>query len=82
MLPHLRDGRDDQHLTRMREHYRRTRSRLDALTNSGSGSGPLHPQAVVAAVDRAAADDAVFLPDVGTPTLWAARYLTMNGNGG
>ena len=79
LLPHLRDGRDDQHLTRMREHYRRTRSRLDALTNSGSGSGPLRPQAVVAAVDRAAADDAVFLPDVGTPTLWAARYLTMNG---
>jgi pyruvate dehydrogenase (quinone) len=33
----------------------------------------------VAAVDRIAAADAVFLPDVGTPTLWAARYLSMNG---
>ena len=31
------------------------------------------------ALDRIAADDAVFLPDVGTPTLWASRYLTMNG---
>ena len=30
-------------------------------------------------MDRVAADDAVFLADVGTPTLWAARYLRMNG---
>ena len=30
-------------------------------------------------IDRVAADDAVFLADVGTPTLWAARYLRMNG---
>ncbi|HUL05277.1 MAG TPA: thiamine pyrophosphate-dependent enzyme, partial [Candidatus Acidoferrum sp.] len=26
-----------------------------------------------------AADDAIFTCDVGTPTIWAARYLTMNG---
>ncbi|CAG2152751.1 Pyruvate dehydrogenase [ubiquinone] [Cupriavidus yeoncheonensis] len=30
-------------------------------------------------VDQAAADDAIFTADVGTPTLWAVRYLTMNG---
>ncbi len=30
-------------------------------------------------MDRVAADDAVFLADVGTPTLWAARYLRPNG---
>jgi pyruvate dehydrogenase (quinone) len=30
-------------------------------------------------VDRVAADDAVFLADVGTPTLWAARYRRLNG---
>ena len=28
---------------------------------------------------RSAADDAVFTFDVGTPTIWAARYLRMNG---
>jgi pyruvate dehydrogenase (quinone) len=60
-------------------HYRRARRRLDALAVVGRGRGPLHPQAVVAAVDRLGADDAVFVPDVGTPTLWAARYLRMNG---
>jgi pyruvate dehydrogenase (quinone) len=63
----------------MTAHYRRARRRLDALAVTRNGPGPLHPQVVAAAVDRLAADDAVFLPDVGTPTLWAARYLHMNG---
>jgi pyruvate dehydrogenase (quinone) len=30
-------------------------------------------------VDELAADDAIFTCDVGTPTVWAARYLRMNG---
>ena len=79
LLPLLRGARDGQHLHRMTAHYRRARARMDALAATATGRGPLHPQAVVAAVDRLAADDAVFLPDVGTPTLWAARYLRMNG---
>ena len=80
LLPLLRDGRDDAHLRRMVAHYRRTRRKLDALAApSGSARGPLHPQAVTAAIDRLGAQDAVFIPDVGTPTLWAARYLGMNG---
>jgi pyruvate dehydrogenase (quinone) len=79
LLPLLRGARDDAHLTRMIAHYRRTRGRLDELAIGGGAHGPLHPQVVAAAVDRLGAEDAVFLPDVGTPTLWAARYLRMNG---
>src|SRR5271165_3807763 len=30
-------------------------------------------------LDELAAEDAVFTCDVGTPTVWAARYLHMNG---
>ena len=30
-------------------------------------------------LDELAAKDAIFSCDVGTPTIWAARYLTMNG---
>ena len=56
-----------------------TRKRLDALADDDRDRGPLHPQFVAAAVDRLAADDAVFIPDVGTPVVWAARYLRMNG---
>ena len=40
---------------------------------------PIHPQYVVRVLDELAAEDAVFSCDVGTPTIWAARYLTMNG---
>ena len=32
-----------------------------------------------ASISEAAADDAVFTADVGTPTIWSARYLKMNG---
>jgi pyruvate dehydrogenase (quinone) len=79
LLPHLDTKRDGEHLTQMTAHYRRTRDRLDALARTHGERGPIHPQITTAAIDRIAADDAVFLADVGTPTLWAARYLRMNG---
>src|SRR6266404_5010258 len=37
------------------------------------------PYVFTRVVDELAARDAVFSCDVGTPTIWAARYLTMNG---
>ncbi|XVU29257.1 ubiquinone-dependent pyruvate dehydrogenase [Actinoplanes sp. CA-054009] len=79
LLPRIKEGRDGEHLDRMVKHYRRTRRQFDALAHEGRKGRTLHPQALVAAVDRVAADDAVFLADVGTPTLWTARYLRMNG---
>jgi pyruvate dehydrogenase (quinone) len=78
LLPRL-TGHDSEHLRTMTGHYHRTRARFDSLAATGNGHGPIHPQAVVAAVDRLAAADAAFTADVGTPTLWAARYLSMNG---
>src|SRR5437773_8025015 len=39
----------------------------------------MHPQYVARLVSELAADDAIFTCDVGTPTVWAARYLKMNG---
>jgi len=45
----------------------------------GSDDKPIHPQHVVRALDELAAPDAIFTCDVGTPTIWAARYLSMNG---
>jgi pyruvate dehydrogenase (quinone) len=79
LLPRLTNGRDATHLARMQSHYRRTREKLDALAKTHGDHGPIHPQVTAVAVDRVAADDAVFLADVGTPTLWAARYLRVNG---
>lgn len=78
LLPLLREGRDDRHLRRSVEHYRRARAALDDLADD-DGRTPLHPQFVARLVDEHAAEDAVFTVDVGTPVIWAARYLRMNG---
>ena len=79
LLPMIKAKTDSAHLDRMTAHYRRARGRLDHLAESGRRSSPLHPQFVAATIDRLAAPDAVFTADVGTPCIWAARYLRMNG---
>ena len=80
LLPLLQVKSDSGHLDRMTKHYGRARARLDRLARPGSDDGPLHPQYVAATVDKLAAADAVFTADVGTPCIWAARYLRMNGS--
>jgi pyruvate dehydrogenase (quinone) len=79
LLPLITVKHDSAHLNRMTAHYRRARKRLDHLAESGRSSSPIHPQFVAATIDRLAAADAVFTVDVGSPCIWAARYLHMNG---
>jgi pyruvate dehydrogenase (quinone) len=79
LLPKLRHTDHDQHLKASLEHYRKSRKDLDELATEGSAGKPIHPQYVLRVLDELAARDAVFSCDVGTPTIWAARYLTMNG---
>lgn len=61
------------------ERYKKARHELDELAIETEPSTPLHPQYVAKLVDESAASDAIFTCDVGTPTIWAARYLKMNG---
>ena len=79
LLPLITAKRDSAHLDRMTAHYRRARARLDKVARDRRNDSPLHPQYVAATIDRLAAADAVFTADVGTPCIWAARYLRMNG---
>lgn len=79
LLPQLERKEDDKHLKAALEHYRKARQGLDELATDGSGKKPIHPQYVVRVLDELAAEDAIFSCDVGTPAIWAARYLTMNG---
>jgi pyruvate dehydrogenase (quinone) len=79
LMPLLHPKADRSHLDRMTAHYRRVRERLERLARPGHRNSPMHPQFVAAAIDRLAAADAVFTADVGTPCIWAARYLRMNG---
>ena len=79
LLPRLNRNRRRRHLDDATEHYRKSRAKLDELAVASKGSKPIHPQYLARLIDEAAADDAVLTADVGSPVVWAARYLTMNG---
>jgi pyruvate dehydrogenase (quinone) len=79
LLPLLKQRRDGAHLARARQHYVEARKALDDLAKGTPGKRLLHPQQVAKAISDLAAADAVFTCDVGLPTVWAARYLAMNG---
>src|SRR5580704_5965038 len=79
LLPLLTVKRDATHLMQAREHYAKARKGLDDLAIGTPGKGLIHPQQIAKAISDHAAADAVFTCDVGLPTVWAARYLTMNG---
>jgi pyruvate dehydrogenase (quinone) len=79
LLPRLRRRDDRAHLDRALAHYQNARKSLDELATGRPGRKPIHPQYLVRVLDEVAAEDAVFTVDVGTPVVWAARYLRMNG---
>ncbi len=79
LLPLLEDKQDRSYLDACLEHYKAARQGLDDLAVGEPGCTPIHPQYVAKILDELAAEDAVFTCDVGTPTIWAARYLRMNG---
>jgi pyruvate dehydrogenase (quinone) len=67
------------HLDRSLRHYAKTRKSMDALAVNDRDKTPIRPEYLAGLADRLATDDAVFTVDVGSPVVWAARYLTMNG---
>jgi pyruvate dehydrogenase (quinone) len=79
LLPRLNERSDRAHLHKAVEHYHKTRKSLDELAVGMPGKRPIHPQQVAKAVSDHATEDAIFTCDVGLPTVWAARYLAMNG---
>ena len=79
LLPKLEQGKNDEHLKASLEHYQKARKGLDELATGDGNRKPIHPQYIVRVVDELAAENAIFSCDVGTPTIWAARYLRMNG---
>ncbi len=79
MLPLLERKSDTGHLKDAQKHYRKTREKLDDLATPSRKGAKIHPQYLVRILDQLADEDAVFLPDVGSPVIWASRYLSMNG---
>ncbi len=80
LLPRLATKDDRKHLETSLANYVKARDGLDDLATGEAGHKPIHPQFLAKTVSDLAANDAVFTYDVGTPTVWAARYLKMNGS--
>jgi pyruvate dehydrogenase (quinone) len=79
LLPLLTEKHGSHHLKKYIADYEDVRKGLDKLAVGKPGKLPIHPQYLTKMVSELADEDAVFTCDVGTPTLWAARYLQMNG---
>ena len=79
LLPKLAPRKDRRWLDASLKHYAKAREGLDELAEGRPGSGLIHPQYLTRIVSEMAEPDAAFTADVGTPTVWAARYLKMTG---
>jgi pyruvate dehydrogenase (quinone) len=79
LLSRLEQKNDNTHLAQAQQHYAKARKGLDDLAVGTPGKRPIHPQQIAKAISDHATEDAVFTCDVGLPTVWAARYLAMNG---
>ncbi|MBP2170588.1 pyruvate dehydrogenase (quinone) [Erwinia toletana] len=78
LLPQLENKPDRDFLDKALEHYVDARKGLDDLATANDKRA-IHPQYLAQQISLHASDDAIFTCDVGTPTVWAARYLKMNG---
>jgi pyruvate dehydrogenase (quinone) len=79
LQPLLRQKDRRDHLDRALRHYGKTRKSLDELATNDRDRTPIRPEYVAGLTNQLATDDAVFTVDVGSPVVWAARYLRMNG---
>jgi pyruvate dehydrogenase (quinone) len=79
LLPKLQPKTNRHFLDASLKHYANARQGLDDLAVPSAPRRPIHPQYLTRLVSELATEDAIFTADVGTPTVWAARYLKMNG---
>ncbi|MCG8709694.1 ubiquinone-dependent pyruvate dehydrogenase [Brenneria sp. 4F2] len=78
LLPQLEVKTNRNFLDKALKHYADARKGLDDLATANDKQA-IHPQYLAQQISRYASEDAIFTCDVGTPTVWAARYLKMNG---
>jgi pyruvate dehydrogenase (quinone) len=79
LLPRVGRKANRNFLETARKHYASARAALDDLAVPSPKGKPIHPQYLTRMVSELADEDAIFTMDVGTPTVWGARYLQTNG---
>ena len=80
VLPLLEQKADRSFLDSMlRRHAGKLEHVVEAYTRDVEHHTPIHPEHAASVLDELAADDAVFTVDTGMCNVWAARYITPNG---
>jgi pyruvate dehydrogenase (quinone) len=93
LAPRLRRRTDDGHLESATTAYRRWHERQQGLLDPqhdeslvgkvrsvfDNPDDRIRPEALAAALDRHATDDAIFTSDTGMATTWLARFIAMRG---
>jgi pyruvate dehydrogenase (quinone) len=77
LLPLLEIKTARVHLDHCLTRYVHTRKNLDEKAAIERSTSIIFPEYVAAEFSKQAENDAIFTCDVGTPTIWAARYLKM-----
>ncbi|MEE2678935.1 MAG: thiamine pyrophosphate-dependent enzyme [Myxococcota bacterium] len=80
LLPRIDGHSDGKHLAAMQARRKKWDAKMDRAADLERKHRRLRPQAVAAAVSRAAADDAIYTVDVGECTVWAARHVRLRGS--
>ena len=76
LLPLLQQKTDSSFLEKCQARYKDNRKNLDSHAKGETGK-LIHPEYLTKVISGQANADAIFTADVGTPTVWAARYLDM-----
>lgn len=76
LIPLVQQKTDDSFLTDCKKRYLENRKNLDARATIEKGK-LIRPEYLTKVISDLADADAIFTSDVGTPTVWAARYLEM-----
>lgn len=76
LLPFVEEVTDVTFLEKCQQRYQDNRKNLMGHAQMVSGKA-IHPEYLTRILSEQAADNAIFTADVGTPTVWAARYVDM-----
>lgn len=80
ILPHVAEKKNRSFLDKMlKKHAKALEDVVAAYTHNVENHTPIHPEYAASLIDELAAQDAIFTVDTGMSNVWAARYLTPNG---
>ncbi len=79
LLERLDFKNKSQFLEKAQQNYIQAQKELNDCAVESGPNQAIHPQYLTSLISDLASTDAIFTCDVGTPTIWAARYLDMNG---